>query len=295
MSNQPPLINVNGQFLSPDTPAIGALDRGLLYGDGLFETLRAYGGVPFLLDEHLARLNTSAAALRISDSLDCSIIRHNLAELLRLNALSDAYMRITLTRGAHTGRLEVEPTDHPTVTILARPLRLLPPNRYSPGTSAIIASIRQNADSPLPRPKTLNYLANLLARTEAQERGADEALLLNTRGELAEAASSNVFLVLGGRLVTPCLDTNILPGVTRAEVLRLAAEAGIAADERVVAPHELSAASEAFLTNSIAELVPVRAVDGVPLGTGGPGPITERLRQAYSLSVQRYCRAVANT
>ena len=126
--------------------------------------------------------------------------------------------------------------------------------------------MRQNADSPTPRHKTLNYLDKLLARTEARERGAHEAILLNTRGEVAEAASSNLFIVLRGRLITPTLDANILPGVTRAEVLHLAAQARLPADERTVGPRELAAADEAFLTNSVAEIVPLRSIDGATVG-----------------------------
>jgi len=282
------LINLNGQFLSADAPAVSALDRGFLYGDGLFETLRAYGGAPFLLDEHLARLNASAAELRISDGLDTRLIAHNLGELLRLNALdaADAYIRITLTRGAHLGRLELEPTARPTVSIAARPLRALPPAFYELGISAIIASIRQNADSPLPRHKTLNYLGNLLAKTEAHDREAHEAILLNTRGEVAEAASSNLFLVRGGRLLTPPLASNILPGITRAEVLHLAGQAGIPVGEQPILPAELQAADEVFLTNSIAELLPVRSIDGRAVGSGEPGPVTRTLHAAYCRRVE---------
>jgi branched-chain amino acid aminotransferase len=284
------LINLNGQFLSADAPAVSALDRGFLYGDGLFETLRTYGGAPFLLDEHLARLNASAAELRISDGLDTRLIAHNLGELLRLNGLdaADAYVRITLTRGVHLGRLELDPTPRPTVSIAARPLRPLPPAFYEQGIPAIIASIRQNADSPLPRHKTLNYLGNLLAKTEARDRDAHEAILLNTRGEVAEAASSNVFLVRGSRLLTPPLTSNILPGITRAEVLRLAGAAGIPTGEQPVLPDELHAADEVFLTNSIAELLPVRSIDGRAVGPGEPGPLTRTLHAAY-------CRRVGDS
>jgi len=283
VSHRPQFVNVNGKFLPTHAPAVSVLDRGLLYGDGLFETLRSYDGVPFLLEEHLARLNASAAELRIAEGLATSLIVRNISELLRLNELRDAYIRITLTRGSHAGRLELDPTDRPTVAIVTRPVRLLPPTRYDPGSSAIFAAIRQNAESPLPRHKTLNYLGNLVAKTEARDRGADEALLLNTRGEVAEAASSNVFLALGGRLVTPSLESNILPGVTRAEVLRLARQAGIPTEERIVRPDEFRAADEVFLTSSIAEIVPVRAIDGVPIRAGTPGPLTRRLHAAYQL------------
>jgi branched-chain amino acid aminotransferase len=293
-TSKPLFANVNGQVIAADAPALGVLDRGLLYGDGLFETLRAYDGVPFLLGEHLARLNASAVELRISEGLDPALIAHNISELLHLNGLRDAYIRITLTRGAHRGSLELDFTDRPTVCIIARPLRRLPPSLYDPGSTAIIASIRQNADSPLPRHKTLNYLANLVAKTEARQRGADEAILLNTRGEVAEAASSNLFLVAGERLVTPSLEANILPGVTRAEVLRLAEEAGMPAEERLVRPDELREAQEVFLTNSIVELAPLRALDGQPVGDGAPGPIARQLHAAYRRRVEEIAAAASD-
>ena len=293
MSHRPSFVWVNGEVLRADAPALSARDRGLLYGDGLFETLRAYGGVPFLLDEHAARLNASAAALRMGAELDSAVLGDAIAGLLGLNELSDAYVRITLTRGPHAGRLELEPAREPTLVVVAQPLRPLPPSRYDPGSTAVVASIRQNADSPLPRHKTLNYLNNLLARTEAHDRGADEALLLNTRGEVAEAASSNLFLVLDGSLVTPSIEANILPGITRAEVLRLAGEAGKPTEERTVRPDELLAADEAFLTNSVAQIVPLRSIEGRPIGRGVPGEATRQLQATYRDRVGQYVDARA--
>ncbi|MFP4055536.1 MAG: aminotransferase class IV [Candidatus Brocadiia bacterium] len=281
MASRQLFVSVNGQATPAAAPAIGALDRGLLYGDGLFETLRAYDGVPFLLDEHVARLNASAAQLRLCDPLDPDILRGDVVELLRLNDLGDAYIRITLTRGAHAGVLELEPTPRPTVSIVARPLHPPSPRRYERGIAAIVAAIPQSADSPLPRHKTLNYLANLLARTEARQRGADDAIRLNTRGEVAEAASSNLFLVRDGNLLTPALEANILPGITRQVVLRLAREGNREVHERTVRPEELGEADEVFLTNSIVELLPVCRIEGQPVGDGRPGPVTRELHEAY--------------
>ena len=291
MSHRPDFIWVNGEFRGAGAPLLSARDRGLLYGDGLFETLRAYDGVPFLLNEHLDRLSDSAAFLCIGDPPDAAALGQAITELLHRNGLRDAYVRITFTRGEHTGSLELEPAEAPTCIAVAQPLRPLPPSRYDPGSTAIIASTRQNADSPLPRHKTLNYLNNLLARTEARERGADEAILLNTRGQVAEAASSNLFLVRQGRLVTPSLDSNILPGVTRAEVLRLAREAGIPSEERTIRPDELQLADEVLLTNSVAELVPIRSIEGRTVGQGRPGAVTRRLHMAYSNRVGQYTEA----
>ena len=287
MADQPLLTYVNGRLVPADAPAISALDRGLLYGDGLFETIRAYGGKPFLLDDHLARLAASAAELRIAERLDTAPIARGVAELLEANRLDgDAYIRITLTRGIHAGALTLEPAAEPTIAIVARPLHPPPPERYDQGITAIIATVRRNADSPLPRHKTLNYLESLLAKTEAKDRGADDAILLDTRGEVAEAASSNLFLVSGARLVTPPLDAAILPGITRRQVLRLAAEAGIAAAERPVLPDELRSADEVFLTNAVVELLPVRSIDGQPVGDGLPGPTTRQLLTAYRAGVR---------
>ena len=279
----PPLwVSVNGQLVAAEAPAVTALDRGLLYGDGLFETIRAYEGIPFLLDAHLERLAASAAALRIADRLDTAAVAGNVGALLAANHLDgDAYIRITLTRGIHTGSLALEPAAAPTLTIVAKPLHPPSPDRYERGIAAVVASVRRNAESPLPGHKTLNYLGSLLARTEATDAGADDAILLNTHGEVAEAASSNLFVVRGGRVATPPLDAGILPGITRREVLRLAAEAGIRADERRVSPEELRGADEVFLTNAVVELLPVCSIDGQPVGGGSPGPLTRRLHAAY--------------
>ena len=289
---QPPtLLDLNGQIVAPGAPALSALDRGLFYGDGLYETLRAYGRQPFGLGRHLERLRNSAAALRIAESLDTRPIEGRLARLLRQAPYCEAYVRITLTRGIHTGALDLRPSDAPTVLILVRPLRSLPPGLYERGVDAIIASARQNACSILPRHKTLNYLEKLLAKTEARDRGAYEAIFLNTRGHVAEGASSSLFCVLDGRLVTPALDANILPGVTRREVLDLAREAAIPVDERTVGPHELRGADELFLTNAIVEALPVRTLDGRPVGTGQPGPLTRQLLEAYRARVQSCLQA----
>jgi len=282
------LIHVNGHLVRAAAPAVSALDRGFLYGDGLFETVRAYAGQPFQLQAHLERLAASAAELHIAERLDTEPVARGVAELLDANGLAeaDAYIRITLTRGIHTGALTLEPAAEPTVAIIAKPLHLPPPERTERGVALVTASARRNADSPLPRHKTLNYLESLLAKTEAKEAGADDALLLNTRGEVAEAASSNLFIVRDGILATPPLEAAILPGITRGQVLRLATALGIAAAERPIGPAELLEADELFLTNAIVEVLPVRALDRHPIGDGRPGPLTRRLHAAYREGVQ---------
>jgi branched-chain amino acid aminotransferase len=281
------LLDVNGRAVEADAPAVSALDRGFLYGDGLFETLRAYHGWLFRLDRHLERLRTSARELRIADSLATEPIADRVQALVEQLAEPEAYVRVTLTRGVHSGSLELEPATSPTVAIVVRPLHPLPADLYERGVDAVIASLRQNAESPLPRHKTLNYLDKLLAKSEAREQGAYEALLLNTRGEVAEGASSNVFLVSGRRVVTPALAANILPGVTRRDVLALAAAAGYRTDERTIRPDEMFDADELFLTSSIAELLPVCALQGRRVGRGTPGEVTRALHAAYRREVQR--------
>lgn len=281
-------VDVNGAAVAADAPAVSALDRGFLYGDGLFETIRAYNGVPFLLADHLERLRASAAELRLVDSLDTEVIAQRLARLLEKCAADDAYVRITVTRGLHTGALDLRPAEAPTIAIMVRPMHPLPPELYERGVDTIVASIRQNVHSPVPRHKTLNYLEKLLAKTQAREQGAYEAILLNTRGHVAEGASSNVFLVRERRLVTPALEANILPGVTRRAVLALAAEAGAEAEERTVTPSEMREADEVFLTNSIVELLPVCAIDGRAVGSGAPGPLTRHLHARYLRQVRQH-------
>jgi branched-chain amino acid aminotransferase len=284
--NQSPLhVHVNGQLVPAHGPAISALDRGLLYGDGLFETVRAYGGTPFLLDEHLDRMAASARALRIAERLDTGLMASGVAELLEANGLArgdaDAYIRINLTRGIHAGVLSLEPAAEPTVTVIARPLAPPPRERYERGIACITAAVRRNAESPLPRHKTLNYLEGLIAKTEARDAGADDAILLDTCGRVAEGASSNLFVARHGGLATPPLDAPVLPGITRRLVVRLAAELGIEPAERPIEPDELRDADEIFLTSSIAEIVPVRALDGRLVGDGMPGPLARRLHKAY--------------
>ncbi|NQT87441.1 aminotransferase class IV [bacterium] len=281
MGTSPLLVSINGRLAPANEPVATASDRGFLYGDGLFETLRSYDGRPCLLAEHLARLSASAAALRFGRAVDPRAVADDVERLLEANALRDAYIRVTLSRGPLLGVLELEPPARPTLVIVAQPVHPPDAAAYREGQRAIVATIRQNTHSPLPRHKTLNYLGNLLARTEARERGAHEAVLLNTRGEVAEAAASNIFLVLGGQLVTPSLDANILPGVTRGRVLAVARAMGAPVEERTVSPDELHRADEILLTNSIIEVMPVASVDGRPVGSGPPWQTAAMLREAY--------------
>jgi branched-chain amino acid aminotransferase len=277
-------VFLNGDFLKSETAATPALDRGLLYGYGLFETMRSYGGCVFRLEAHYRRLSESAILLDIPSHLTFDGLRTAIDALLEKNGLPDARIRLTLTAGSTPQ--PGNKTD-PALLITAVPLIEYPTSLYERGMSAITSAVRRNETSPLSRVKSLNYLDNLLAREEARREGADEAILLNTRGMVAEGSASNVFLVSDGRLLTPDLDSGVLPGITRAAVIELAAGADIACAEGEVEPATLSKAEEAFLTNSIIGVMPLTRLDGKLIGDGRPGPTTEAISRLYAGIVAR--------
>jgi branched-chain amino acid aminotransferase group I len=276
-------VFLNGRFVERREAAVPALDRGLLYGYGLFETMRSYGGRVFRLEGHYRRLSEGAAVLDLPPALTLDELRATVDALLESNGLADAYLRLTISAGP-------APDDggaSPSVLLVARPLSGYPPDLYQRGMAAVTSATRRNEASPLSRVKSLNYLDNLLAREEARRKGADEAILLNTRGFAAEGSASNVFLVSDGRLLTPGLDSGVLPGITRAAVLELAQEAGIACAEGEVEATTLAGAAEAFLTNSIMGVMPLTRLDGRAVGGGGPGPTTRAIRHLYDQAVAR--------
>ena len=281
------MVYLNGRIIPAAKAAISALDRGFLYGDGLFETLRAYRGHCFRLEDHLSRLAESAQALKIPLPAPVPKMAKAIPELIRANHLSDAYVRLTLSRGQHEGQLALETSSPPTLVIVARPLPARPPRDYRTGIVAIISETRQNAESPSRRHKTLNYLDNLLAHEEAHLAGAREAILLNTRGVVAEAATANLFLAEDDRVVTPSLEANILAGITRQVVLEIAGELGLVTEESLFGPDRLLAANELFLTNSLIELLPVRQIGETKIGLGQAGPVTRKLLKAYRRRVKR--------
>ncbi len=263
----------DGGFVPADGAHVAADDAGLLHGRGLFETFRAREGRVYLLERHVARLRAGAAALDIEAPAELDELPATVQELAERCELPDARMRLTLTAGRQAGR--------PSLVLHARPATDYPPETYTRGATAVIASTRRNETSPLARIKSLNYLDNLLTREEARRAGADDALLLNTRGNLAESATANVFIVLGGELRTPPVEDGALPGVTRSAVLELATAAGIPAREATLTKDDLQRAEEAFLTNAVAGVLPLVMVDGRDVGLGEPGEITRRVRARY--------------
>jgi branched-chain amino acid aminotransferase len=282
-------IYLNTRFVSKEEAKISVFDHGFLYGDGVFETLRAYGGKVLLLSEHIARLEQSAARLHIPMPVKRSRLSAIVAESLELNKLTDAYLRITVSRGH--GEIGLDPAlcKNPTLVVIAMPFEPYPESFYTDGVSVAVVQTRRNLPEALPpHVKSLNYLNNILAKMEATALGAYDAVLLNHQGEVTEGTTSNVFVALGGRLLTPASDCGIFAGITRNLVLRLARELEIPTEETRLTAADLPIADECFLTNTTVEVLPVTQVDGQSIGDGRPGKITRQLHASFRDSLDRF-------
>ncbi len=273
-------VYANGQIVRRMAATVSAFDRSFLYGDGLFETVRAYGGTPFMLTEHLERMADSASELGIRMP-EPDEIAGVVAELIKRNKLTEAYVRITLSRGIHAGVLAPDEPPEPGLVVEARPLHPYPREMYERGAEVIVSSLRHDSSSPIRRHKTTSYLTSILATREAKKRDADEAVRLDHAGDVAEGATSNVFCVRDGRLFTPPREMNILPGITRRSVIKLARQNGLEVIEVRFGLADLRSADEVFLTNSLMEVMPVRSIDGEEVSSS-PGPTTGLLAEAYT-------------
>ena len=273
------MVYLNGSLIPRSQASISAMDYGFLYGYGLFETMRAYGGRVFRLDRHLTRLAHSAETLELP--IDVPGLKSAVMGTIQANKLSDARIRITISIGEGSLVLDPDTCGSPTVLVVAAHYQPHPKEAYQRGFRAVVSSIRRNSQSPIPQLKSANFLESALAKREARKAGIDDALFLNDKGLLAEASTSNIFLVSNGTLKTPSLKSGILPGITREVILELASELGIAAYEQYAELEELYQAEEAFLSNSMIEIMPLIEVDGKPVGSGRPGPVTEKLMTAY--------------
>ena len=280
---------LNGSITDAEAARVPVTDRGLLYGDALFETFRTYSGVPFRLEGHLARLASSGQLFNLKLPLTAGEVRAIVGQLLSANRLTDAVVRLTVTRGTLEGPLGLDEPQSPNVFITLRE-PAYPPELYRRGMKLVTATVRRNSLSPLSRHKTANYLDALLARREARSAGADEALMLDEAGNVAECTTANVFAVRDDVVLTPPLGAPILPGVTRAVVLELCQRLSIKTRQEPCAPDLLRGASEVFITNSVLELAPVTTLDGKPVGTGAPGAVSLGLREAYREQVRRECK-----
>ena len=280
------IIYLNGQLKPRFEAKLSPFDHGFLYGYGLFETMRAYSGHIFRLDSHLTRLRSSADSIGLrhgalpTDGGKQSLKAACMATL-QANALKDARIRLTVSAGE--GDITPDPgsCSKPTILITARNLDTLPPEKYEMGFKATISFLRRNSQSPLSRLKSTCYMENILARTTARATGYDEAILLNEKGHIAEGTTTNIFLVSNGELITPSLESGVLAGITRDAVLEMAWTSNIKVTERSVELNELIGAQEAFITNSILELMPLVSVEGRAIGSGKPGKLTGDLLFAY--------------
>lgn len=273
------VVYLNGSLLPLEEARISSHDYGFLYGYGLFETMRAYRGRVFRLDRHLDRMAVSAD--RLGMLVETPVLKKAVIETIAANRLSDARVRLTVSSGEGVAIPDPATFGPPTVLVVARDYQPFPEDVYREGFRVTVSSIRRNSQSPLSRMKSLSFLESVLARQEARGFGVDEALCLNERGLVAEASMSNLFLVSGGTLRTPGADSGALPGITREVVLELAVRLGIDTIESDITLDELSGAEEAFLTNSVMEIMPMTEVSGRPVGSGHPGPVSEKLMAAY--------------
>jgi len=282
---------LNKKFIPLDRARVSALDRGFLYGDGAFETMRSYEGCIFRLEEHVERLFNTLKALHIRPGISKLKMQKTACNLLKKNKLKNAYIKIIVTRGEAKGLLTPSGNSRPTHCIYALPHKPLPRNVYERGIKIFISGGRVDEKSPVAGKKTLNYLANILCRHEAEKRGFDDTLLVNTGGFVTEASSSNVFLVKGKKLYTPCLKSGILPGITRKEIICLVGKfLKRKISEGFVKKGDLYKADEIFLTNSLTEIVPVVRINHTVVGNGKPGLVTGEIATLFKAFVRKYCK-----
>lgn len=282
------LIYLNGQLVPKEKAVVSVFDHGLLYGDGVFEGIRAYNGRVFRLDEHLARLYRSARALVLDPGLTLKQMETAVLETLRANKLRDAYIRLVVTRG--TGDLGLDPKKCPkaTVFIIADKIALYPEECYTKGLEVNTVSTRRNSSQAVnPNIKSLNYLNNILAKIEAGLSGVREAIMLSLEGYVAECTGDNIFYIKGNRLVTPTTAAGALEGITREVVMQIAPSQGLVVEEKLFTPFDLFTADEVFLTGTAAEVIPVIRIDARTIGDGAPGPKTRRLIDAFRKLTQR--------
>jgi branched-chain amino acid aminotransferase len=273
---------INGKLFDKADAKISVFDHGLLYGDGVFEGIRVYGGKVFRLREHVDRLYESARHIALEIPLGREQMTQAVLETVKVNAKHDGYVRLVVTRGAGYLGLDPGKTSDPQVIIIVDDISLYPTEYYDKGLEVITASVIRNHPNALnPRIKSLNYLNNILAKIEAVRAGCQEAIMLNHNGEVAECTGDNIFVVKRGVLRTPHLVAGILEGVTRNAVIELAREAKIPVQEMALTRHDVYSADECFLTGTAAEVVPVVRCDGRPIGSGKPGPITRQLRERF--------------
>ena len=276
------LIYIDGELRTRESATVSVFDHGLLYGDGIFEGIRVYSRRIFRLDAHLDRLYASARAIALDVPLAPAEMAEAVRRTVRENRKEDGYIRLIVTRGA--GDLGLDPRNcvRPTVIIIVTDIQVYPQPLYAAGIKVITSATRQVSHEAFdPRVKSLNYLKNVLAKIDAGRAGAEEAIMLNADGFIAECSADNLFVVRGSTLLTPSPQDGALDGITRGAVLSLAAEAGVAAREARLTRYDVYTADECFLSGTGAEVMPVVELDGRPVGDGTPGRWTRRFQEAF--------------
>ncbi len=280
-------VYMNGDLVDQADAKVSVYDHGLLYGDGVFEGIRVYHGRIFRCAEHIDRLYTSAEAIRLNIPLTKQEMTDAMYRTLEANGLSEAYIRLIVTRGAGTLGLDPFKCSQPQVVIITDSIELYPQELYEEGLSLITCSVLRNHPKAMDASvKSLNYLNNILAKIECLEAGTPEGIMLNVFGNVAECTGDNIFIVKGDHVLTPPVAACILVGVTRQVVMELADRDGLKAEAVDLTPDEIYSADECFLTGTAAEIIPVVKVDGKPIGDGKPGPVTARLLSLFREEVR---------
>lgn len=280
--NQEMLVYIDGDYFPKSEAKLSVFDHGFLYGDGVFEGIRAYNGIVFKLKEHVARLYQSAHVMTLPIPLTKDQMVNAVVETLRKNKLKDAYIRLIVSRG--TGDLGLDPRKcpEPTVVIIAGAIVLHGTEAKEKGITALVSWVRRHpVDSTSHEIKSLNYLNSIMAKIEANNSGMDEAICLDKNGFVSEGVGENIFIVKNGQILTPPTCSGALPGITAQVVTKLAAKLGLEVTESNVTPYQLFNADEAFFTGTAAEIVPIREVNRRRIGNGAPGPTTRKLMEEF--------------
>jgi len=273
---------LNGKLVDEVDAHLSVFDHGTLYGDGVFEGIRIYGGRIFQCQTHVDRLFESARKIRLPIEQTKQEIVDAMHEAIAANDISDGYIRLVVTRGAGTLGLSPFKCSRPSTFIIADSIALYPQEMYDNGMAVIIAkTVRVSANMLDPCIKSLNYLNNICAKIEAVDAGVAEAIMLNVKGNVAECTGDNIFIVKDGQVITPDTNSGILVGVTRGVVMRLARELGLTVIERAVTPDDLRASDECFLTGTAAEVISVTKIDETTIGDGKVGEITTKLLETF--------------
>ncbi|MBI4843097.1 MAG: branched-chain-amino-acid transaminase [Nitrospirae bacterium] len=284
------MIYLNDKLVPESKAVVSVFDHGFLYGDGIYETLRAYEGAVFKLEEHLDRLFHSASLINLRLLKSPEEIEKALYETLRANRLKEAYVRITFSRGAGPIGLDPSLCPKPTFVIIANPFKGYPTSYYKKGVKAAVVKTRRNYKGAIdPQIKSLNFLNNVLAKAEAMERGAYEAVMLNYKGHVAEGTVSNIFFVKDGVICTPSVNAGILDGITRRTIINIAKAAGLTVKEGSFRPDDIYKADEVFLSNTTMEVMPVNQFDDVKFRISAAG-VTKAIHKAYKAEVREYLR-----